>query len=54
MKMWKCSQCGNTVNRNLPTSFVGAPVECDACGSEEFEDPVTIGSFHSKLDRLLP
>lgn len=53
MKMWKCAQCGTAVNRKLPTSIVSAPDECDACGSEAFEDPVTIGSLHSTLDRIL-
>ena len=53
MKTWKCSQCGNTIDRGFVASLGGAPTECPVCGNDEFEDPVTVGAVHSALDRVL-
>lgn len=54
MKTWSCTQCGNSVEKNLVASVSGGPSECEACGNDEFEDPVTMGAVHSKLDGILP
>lgn len=54
MKSWKCTQCGNFVDKGIVASIGGSPTECSECGNDEFEGPTTIGTFHSTLDRMLP
>jgi len=54
MKSWQCPRCGKAVERGVVTSLAGRPSECDNCGSDDFDDPVTMGSFHSKIDRIFP
>ena len=53
MKMWRCSQCGNTVRKGLFRSLAGPPAECGACGNAEFDDPLVEGTVHRTLDRFV-
>jgi NAD-dependent SIR2 family protein deacetylase len=52
-KTWKCTQCGNAVDKGILASIRGAPTECNNCGNTGFEDPITLGSFHKFIDKLL-
>ena len=54
MKTWTCTQCGNSVEKNLVASVSGGPAEFDNCGNDEFDDPITMGAIHTKLDGILP
>lgn len=54
MKTWTCTQCGNAVDKGIVASVGGEPTECDICGNDEFEDPITMGTVHSTLDGMLP
>jgi hypothetical protein len=53
MKMWRCSQCGNTVRKGFFRSLAGPPEECAACGNAEFDDPLVEGTVHRTLDRFV-
>ena len=53
MKMWRCSQCGNTVRKGLFRSFAGPPGECEACGNGEFDDPLVEGRVHQAVERFV-
>lgn len=54
MKTWTCTQCGDSVEKNLVASVSGGPSECDSCGNDDFEEPITMGTIHTKLDGMLP
>jgi predicted nucleic-acid-binding Zn-ribbon protein len=51
-KTWQCTQCGNGVTKGIIGSLRGAPETCENCGNTEFEEPTTLGSVHTILDRL--
>lgn len=49
MKTWTCTQCGDSVSKDLLNSFRSTPSECATCGNDEFEE-VVLGKLHRIID----
>ncbi len=54
MKTWSCNRCRNTVSKSVVECVTGRPRECENCGNQTFEGPMTIGTVHRTIDRVFP
>ena len=49
-KIWRCSQCEQTISKGLVQSITDEPTECPSCGNEDLEVTGVTGGLHQFID----